>query len=229
MLLDDLSRDERKIVAALQQPPCAPAQAACPRIGEILLAAGEISKTQLELALERKTWTGRRIGEELIATGALPADRVSRALRLQRRLIMTALFTALAGQAQAAEVRASMSVTANVVDTVSIGSSYQAQNLVVTARDVERGYVEVPAASRFEIKSKGPSLLEFRGVSDVFHSVRVTGVIGTAEFGSGGGTLLQKPFRDGAGSVALNYRFELSPGVSPGPHKWPLSLTVFPM
>ena len=151
-----------------------------------------------------------------------------RHLHLQR-LLGAAVFAALIGPAHAAEVRAVMSVTANVVESAGIGSSYQAQEFVISPRDVERGYVEVPSASRFELRNRGPSLLEFRGVSNVFRSVRVTGAAGTAEFGAGGGTLLQKPLQHGAGSVALSYRFELAPGVIPGQHRWPLSLTVLPL
>src|SRR5687767_7767364 len=91
-----------------------------PRIGDLLLAAGAISQTQLEVALARKARTGRRIGEELVASGVLTPARVSHALRLQRRLVMAALFATLGGHTHAAEVRAAMSVTAYVVDTVGI-------------------------------------------------------------------------------------------------------------
>lgn len=149
--------------------------------------------------------------------------------RLLQRLLVAALFATLVGHVHAADVRAAMSVTANVVESAGIRSSYQAQEFVISPRDVERGYVEVPSASRFELRNRGHSLLEFRGVSNVFRSVRVTGAAGTAEFGASGGTLLQKPLEHGAGSVALSYRFELAPGVSPGPHSWPLSLTVLPL
>ena len=146
-----------------------------------------------------------------------------------RALVLAAVVAAIVGHAHAGEARAVLSVTAYVVDTAGIGSSYQAQELVITPRDVERGYVDVAAASRFHIRNKGPSVLEFRATGDVFRSVRVTGAAGTAEFGSGGGTLLQKASNEGSGSLALNYRFELAPGIGAGPHKWPLALTVYPL
>ncbi|HYH43595.1 MAG TPA: hypothetical protein VD867_16595 [Burkholderiales bacterium] len=148
---------------------------------------------------------------------------------MPRALLLTAVVAAIVGHAHAGEARAVLSVTANVVETAGIGSSYQAQEFVISPRDVERGYVEVASASRFEFRNRGSSLLEFRSVSNVFRSVRVTGAAGTAEFGAAGGTLLQKPLQHGAGSVALSYRFELAPGVSPGQHRWPLSLTVLPL
>ncbi len=227
MKLNELAPEECAIAAELGERR--PLAARRPRLGEILLAAGEISESQLRAALERKQTTGRRIGEELVAAGLVSADRLARALGLQRKLLLAALFTALMGQANAAEQRAYMTVSANVVDTVGIRPLYQAQELVISAQDVERGFVEIASASRFEIRNPRPSLFEFRSVGDVFRSVHVTGNAGAADFGSQGGTLLQKPPGNGVSSVALNYRFELSPGVRPGTHKWPLALTVVPM
>lgn len=200
-----------------------------PKLGEILVAAGEISETQLHEALERKNRTGRRIGEELVAAGIVSAERLARALGMQRRFMLAAVFTALVGQANAADVRAHMSVSATVVDTVGIRPLHQAQNLVVTAQDVQRGYVEVPAASRFEIRSRGATVFEFRPTADIFRSVKVSSTGGAAEFGAGGGTLLQKSSGDALASVSVNYRFDLAAGVSPGTYRWPLALTVLPM
>ena len=122
-----------------------------------------------------------------------------------------------------------MTVTATVVDTVSIRSVHQAQSLVVTAQDVERGYVDVSGGSRFEIRYKGARLLEFRPVGDIFRSVKVSGLEWSAEFGSDGGTMLQKSSGDATASVAINYRFHFAPGISAGAYPWPLLLTVLPM
>lgn len=204
-------------------------RAAGPRLGEIFLAAGEISERQLRDALARKRASGRRVGEELVAAGVVSADRLTRALRLQRKLVLTALLGALFSQANAAETRAYMSVTANVVDTVGIRSLHQVQDIVVSASDVERGFIEIAAASRMEVRNPGPSVFEFRGVSTLFRRVRISGSAGTAEFGSKGGTLLAQPNRTGLSSVALDYRFELSPDTQPGKHKWPLAITVLPL
>jgi hypothetical protein len=229
--LDDLALDEREVVAEFQRHrrgPVSPPER--PRLGEILLATGEISQSQLTAVLERKRTSGRRIGDELVAAGLLSADRVRRALGLQRRLMIAALLTALLGPAEAADVRAFMTVSATVVDTVSIRTIYQAESLVITAQDIGRGYVDVPVGSRFEIRNTGASLFEVRPLDPLFRSVKVTGPEGTAEFGSAGGTMLQRSVGHGGSvNVALGYRFELAAGLSPGEHKWPLALTVMPM
>ena len=219
MRLDDLVLHETEF-------PAAPAR---PRLGEILLAGGEISQGQLTAALARGEKTGRRLGEELAAAGLLSADRLRRALRLQRRLMIAALFSAALGQTQAADVRALVPVSAAIVDTVDVRTLYQAQTLVITAHDVARGYVDVPAASRFHIRSKGASRFEFTSVSNVFESVRVDGVGAGAKFSRAGGTLIQTARADAATNVSLDYRFELSTDASAGAHRWPVSLTVVPL
>lgn len=134
------------------------------------------------------------------------------------------------GEVAAGQTRAYMSVTANVVESVSVRALHQAQSLVITAADVARGYVEVAAGSRFEIANKGPCLFEFRPVgSDVFRSVKVTGLERSGEFGTGGGAMLHQPAADRHSSVSMTYRFDLTPGIMPGAYKWPLALTVLPM
>jgi hypothetical protein len=206
------------------------------RLGEILVATGQISEHQLSAALERKRHTGRRIGEELVAAGHLPDKRLAPALRLQRQLMIAACVAALfpmgrgfTGHAEAAQARAQMSVTATVVDSVSIRAVYQAQSLVLTVEDVRRGYVDVPSGSKFEIRNKGPCLFEFRPLADIFSSVKITGPQAVAEFGAAGGSMIHTAGAEGAGQVAVNYRFALARGVSPGAYGWPLALTVLPM
>lgn len=185
------------------------------QLGEILVATGAVSASQLAAALARKRLTGRRLGEELVAAGHLPGHRLAPALTLQRRLAIAALCSALipaARDADAAQTRAYLAVSATIVDTVSIRALYQAASLIVTAQDIERGYVDVPAGSRFEIRNKGACLFEFRPVADIFKSVTVSGVDGAAELGAGGGTLLQRP---GGGAVGVSYRFALASGLRP--------------
>lgn len=162
--------------------------------------------------------------------GLLPGERrLARARRMQRKLVLGALFGAVLSQANAAETRTYMSVTAHIVDTVGVRSLHQAREIVISASDIERGYVEIAAASRLEVRNARPSLFEFRGVGALFRAVRISSSAGTAEFGAEGGTLLAKPDDTGFSSVAVDYRFELNPGTQPGTHKWPLALTVLPL
>src|SRR5271170_3333675 len=64
-----------------------------PKLGEILVAQGKITPQQLAIALERQRTSGRRLGEELIKAGYVQRAVVSRALRIQRRIVFGALTT----------------------------------------------------------------------------------------------------------------------------------------
>lgn len=131
--------------------------------------------------------------------------------------------------AGAAEVRTYMSVSAVISQAVSIRTLHQTHALVVTAHDVERGYVTVPGASRFEIAHRGSCLLEFQAAASVFTSVKVSARGGAVEFGREGGSLLHRSSGAGSTNVAVDYRFVLAPHVLPGTYPWPLTLTVLPM
>src|SRR5437773_10052201 len=64
-----------------------------PKLGEILVAQGHISRKQLEAALASQQKSGRRLGEELIKAGYVKRAVVSRALRIQRRIVFGAMTT----------------------------------------------------------------------------------------------------------------------------------------
>ncbi len=57
-----------------------------PRLGEILVAQGHISRDQHATALDRQQTSGRRLGEEMIKAGYVKRTIVSRALRMQRQI-----------------------------------------------------------------------------------------------------------------------------------------------
>lgn len=122
-----------------------------------------------------------------------------------------------------------MSVSATVVEAFTIRSLHLARDLIITAEDVARGYVEVVAASRFQVTGKSPCVLEFRPLGSIVNAFTVTLPEGSARFGAQGGTLLQKSRSAGLSTVDVTYRFDLHAGTTPGAHRWPLSLTVLPM
>ena len=64
-----------------------------PKLGEILVAQGKITQEQLAVALELQKTSGRRLGEELVKAGFVKRAVVSRALRIQRRIVFGALTT----------------------------------------------------------------------------------------------------------------------------------------
>lgn len=65
------------------------------RLGEILVAAGQISREQLEAVLAQQKVRKRNIGDLLVVTGAAKPHHVARGLRLQAKLVAAALVAVL--------------------------------------------------------------------------------------------------------------------------------------
>jgi hypothetical protein len=89
-----------------------------PKLGELLLAQGAITNEQLAAALERQKTSGRRLGEELIHAGVVKRSVVNRALRVQRRIGVAAICSALAVSTISHDIKAatvSVSVSATIV------------------------------------------------------------------------------------------------------------------
>jgi hypothetical protein len=67
-----------------------------PRLGDILVANGQITREQLASALASQRQSGRRLGDELVAAGYVTPSVVALALRVQRRLTFAAMCSTVA-------------------------------------------------------------------------------------------------------------------------------------
>ena len=105
---------------------------------------------------------------------------------------------------------------------------HQVAALTITARDIERGYVEVPAASNFSVitNTQDGFVIDFRPRSDVFHSVLVTGLQNPVEIGAQGGTAMHNVPHGRTTFHQLSYRFMLRPDLQAGSYPWPLEISV---
>lgn len=142
--------------------------------------------------------------------------------------LLCALATlAAAGPALAASNEATFSVTAAVVARVVMTTEYQAPTLTITQADVDRGYVEIPGASRITVRCNSLSgyLLSFAGEADYYSQVVVSG-LRTPALVSGQGGWLQQPYSRDASVMQLSYRFVLSQTARPGVYPWPLALSA---
>jgi len=178
---------------------------------------------------------GRLIGQVLVDGG----------LRLQEKLITAALVAALsmAEAAGAQEIRkvsappatepAQIRVTAIVQSRATMRVLHQERTLVVTPQDVARGYVDVPAASRIEVRNNNRRgfLLVFEGISAPdapFGKVSVRGFERDVEIGPGGG-FVPHSYAPAPVTEELSYRFSLDRDARPGTYSWPLKVSVRPM
>lgn len=212
------------------------------RLGEILVATEQITRDQLDAVLANQKITKKKVGELLIEAGYVEPHQVAYGLKLQQRLVTAALIAALS-MANAWGVReafadspsgpaltAKIAMTATVLEHTSMSVLDQVRELVVTNADISRGYVEMSAASRIQVKSNNPAgyLLAFEvmnGPAAVFNSVNVT-VNGREVRLSPGGGWVPQPFIRGGVKLDLNYRFVLSRDAQPGTYNWPIMISV---
>jgi hypothetical protein len=216
-------------------PPGPSAAKEAPRLGEILVAQGKITPQQLAIALDRQRTSGRRLGEELIKAGFVQRAVVSRALRIQRRIVFgaftTLAATSIAPHVDAAALRSQIAVTAYVPAQTVAQLVAQPGEITITAADVERGYVDVPEASQWRITSNNPVgyVVDFFSRLPIFRSVRVSSSDGNADLGPDGGAIIKRGCRGRDMPLHLFFRFNLTAQVQPGTYPWPLALNVRPL
>ncbi len=207
-----------------------------PRLGEILVAQGQITQEQLESALASQRDSGRRLGEELIKAGYVKRAVVSRALRIQRRVTFAAMcgtlaVSTIAPAVEAAQARNQIAVSA-VVPAQAIGQVVQqSSEITITDADIARGYVDVPAGSQLRVTSNNPAgyVIDFFTRLPIFRSVRVSNANGSADLGPEGGTIIERGQMGRNLPLNLAYRFMLTATAEPGTYAWPLALNVRPL
>ena len=96
----------------------------------------------------------------------------------------------------------------------------------VTAQDIARGYVEVDSASVVQVQSNTTWEVNFRPRTGMFRAATVTGLAGEVHVGPDGGSRPALLASRQPASYELSYRFELSPGVTPGSYPWPLAVSA---
>ena len=202
-------------------------------LGRILVANGQITRSQLATALRRQAATGRRLGEELITSGHASRSQVEHGLFVQRRLLAYALavtvgLAPLAPRAEAAQRSAALAVSVTVIATAKLRTDYQTTQLHITAADIARGYIEVPAAWRFSVltNSRSGYLMEFHPLAQFFDSVQVDGLGNVVQLGAEGGAIVQRGPLPPHRTHELSFRFGLRPDLRPGSYPWPLQLAV---
>lgn len=205
-------------------------------LGNILVAIGQITRAQLESALLRQGATGRRLGEELITAGHADKGQIEGGLSLQRKLVTWALavtvgiapLATLAPPVAAAQKSAAIQVSARVIAGARMQIDNQPTQLKITAADVAKAYVAVPATARLSVTSNSRSgyRIDFHSQGDFFESVEVAGFGNIVHLGADGGSIVQRGPLPPQLSHELGFRFALRPGTLPGLYPWPLRLSV---
>lgn len=125
----------------------------------------------------------------------------------------------------AADNIAQLGVSARVLPFFSVKNTYQAESLQISKQDVARGYIEVRAATVFEVRSniKRAYVLSFAGRSDFYEKVWI--MDGNRKIIANDNTVLIHQISSGfkGGEIkSLSYRFFLSSDTKPGSYLWPI-------
>jgi hypothetical protein len=207
------------------------------RLGQLLLKAGRINRRQLSEALEEQQCSKERIGAILIEKGYVKPRDVALGLKLQSAHLTATLAAVLflvsefeALPVGAGSKSADFKITATVASRCRLTVLNQQTNLTIGAADLEKGYVDVPAATRFTVETNlktGYSLM-FEGLDWPFREVHILGLAPSVQINAPGGFVYQ-PYRKIPVTAVLSYRFILSEGAKIGTYAWPLALSVQPL
>lgn len=140
-------------------------------------------------------------------------------------VVLGAFASAHAGETQ-------LNVTATVVKSARLKVLAQPASVVVTAADLARGYVDVPADSQVAIESNTNGyMLEFSNAGDFMRQILVRGLNGDVQLSPAGGLVTQRPGATGVSktTLALGYRFLLAESARQGTYAWPMRLSVTPL
>lgn len=128
---------------------------------------------------------------------------------------------------------AKLSVTATILKHASLKILNQPSSVVVTAADVLRGYVDVPAPAQVAIQNNSSSgyMLSFSSQGDFMRQILVRGMGNDVQLSPAGGIVTQSAPDRGVTRTTLDlaFRFVLSESARQGVYAWPMHLSVTPL
>ncbi len=144
---------------------------------------------------------------------------------MKTRVTTILLVTALVAAAPlvAASKSASLTVSVEVIARTIMTVDSQPTAVEVTSNDVALGYVDVPQAVAFRVRSNAANgyTIQFQPVTGPFSRADVNW--GNAQVTVGAdGAWLSAPYRQGTSAGTFNVRLTLAPGTQPGRYAWPV-------
>lgn len=151
------------------------------------------------------------------------------------------VFVALSGLLMAAGMKAAsaetgemkVTVSATIQKHASLKVLTQPASVVVTAADIARGYVDVPAPASVQVRSNTLDgyLLMFENQGEFMRQTLVKGLANDLQIGLAGGGVAQNMAGRGMrqAQLDLGFRFVLAASAQQGIYPWPLRLSVTPL
>jgi len=127
---------------------------------------------------------------------------------------------------------AKLSVTATILKHASLKILNQPASVVVTAADIVRGYVDVPAPAQVAIQNNSSGyMLSFSSQGDFMRQILVRGLGSDVQLSPAGGIVTQSGPDRGVTRTTLDlgFRFVLSESARQGVYAWPMHLSVMPL
>ena len=142
---------------------------------------------------------------------------------LRTILLLIATFVTAAAPAYADSASATMAVSVQVIGRTLLTVAQQPASVEVTQSDIQRGYIDVPAAVAFQVRSNAREgySLQFEPVSGPFAQAKVTWENRTAAVGADG-SWLTHGYQQGTTAGRLDVRLVLAPDATPGSYSWPI-------
>jgi hypothetical protein len=224
------ARKHKQAISNPSKQQTIPAPAAI-NLGNILIASGQINREQLDYALEQQKNSTKKIGELLVENGYLHQKQVDQGLHIQCLLVAAALGSVVAiyppVTAEAGSLTASFNATASVRRVARVTVLHQQPQIVITAEDIAHGHLEMPAASRLEVRNTSLSgyMIAFEVQEGPFRNVLIRGLGTELQISHGSGWLLKTHIR-GPEVMELTYRFILAPDTKPGTYPWPIQVNA---
>jgi hypothetical protein len=145
-------------------------------------------------------------------------------MRKQTTLLLALLVIAVfLPTAYANSASATMNVSVQVIARTIVTVGQQPAAIDVTARDIQRGYIDLPAAVAFQVRSNARNgyVLQFEPVGGPFSRAQVKWGNSTAVVGADGSWLSRSP-QSGTATGLLDVRLVLSADAAPGSYAWPI-------
>jgi hypothetical protein len=167
----------------------------------------------------------------------LPRNAVTRNLNKQKHnhaLQAARVALVLAGTVSAADARdarAAFSVGATVNAMARIELQSAPSEVLVTAADLRRGYLDVLEPTTLVIRSNSPAgfSLDVMTLTPMMSTVIVRGLESDQSLGADGGTIVQRWNQAQTVNLSLRFRFVLAPGLGEGRYPWPVRVGVRPL
>ena len=145
------------------------------------------------------------------------------------RIIGTTLIAAiLAAPLSGESISREMGVSARVLGRTLLTMSERPTAITVTADDVRRGYLDLPRAVAFQIRSNGREgyLVRFDALPEPFSRAHVRWQQVHVVVGPSHEAWVAQPYSRESLAVTADVRLEMSPSTVPGTYSWPLAITA---